>query len=99
MRRAVALIAFCLSHTSFAQHRVAITLNPGGHFSQPQTGGRVRITAGWRIGFVAVQVSYYGYDSVFQEQARFLECQDTITLQEHFPVALGEVAPSYPGQH
>jgi DNA polymerase-4 len=43
-------------------------------------------------GGVAVQVSYYGVNGVFQTQARFLECQDTITLQEHF-LPLWEASP------
>ena len=54
---------------------------------------RMRKQGLW-AGGVAVQVSYYGYDSVFQEQARFLECQDTITLQEHF-LRLWEKSPCH----
>lgn len=45
-------------------------------------------------GGVAVQVSYYGLGYVFQNQARFLECQDPITLQEHF-LSLWDISPCH----
>ena len=54
---------------------------------------RMRKEGLW-AGGVAVHVSYYGLSYVFQNQARFLECQDTITLQEHF-LPLWDTSPCH----
>lgn len=54
---------------------------------------RMRKEGLW-AGGVAVHVSYYGINYVFQNQARFLECQDTMTLQEHF-IPLWDASPCY----
>jgi DNA polymerase IV len=54
---------------------------------------RMRKEGLW-AGGVAVQLTYYGINYVFQNSARFLECQDPITLQEHF-LPLWETSPCH----
>ncbi len=54
---------------------------------------RMRKEGLW-AGGIAVQVSYYGLGYVFQNQSHFFECQDTITLQEHF-LPLWETSPCH----